>query len=48
MSGAIEEHYGFARGSEIIIAPAFNLLCGGLPLNQPVEEMRGPLLAMAD
>jgi putative SbcD/Mre11-related phosphoesterase len=47
-SGAVQEHYGFARDSEIIIAPAFNILCGGLPLNEPVEEMRGPLLAMAD
>ena len=44
----MQEHYGFARDSEIIIAPAFNILCGGLPLNEPVEEMRGPLLAMAD
>ena len=48
MSAAVQEHYGFARNSEIIIAPAFNILCGGLPLNEPVEEMRGPLLAMAD
>jgi putative SbcD/Mre11-related phosphoesterase len=45
---AVQEHYGFARDSEIIVAPAFNHLCGGLPLNEPVEEMRGPLLAMAD
>ena len=44
----MQEHYGFARDGEIIIAPAFNILCGGLPLNEPVEEMRGPLLAMAD
>lgn len=45
---AVQEHYGFSRDSEIIIAPAFNHLCGGLPLNEPVEEMRGPLLNMAD
>ena len=45
---AVQEHYGFARDSEIIIAPAFNILCGGLPLNEPVEEMRGPLLTIAD
>lgn len=44
----IEEHYGFASSAEIIIMPAFNPLCGGLALNEPVEEMRGPLLAMAD
>jgi hypothetical protein len=48
LSRAVQEHYGFARDSEIIVAPAFNQLCGGLPLNEPVEEMRGPLLAMAD
>ena len=48
MSEAVQEHYGFARDCEIIIAPAFNILCGGLPLNEPVEEMRGPLLTIAD
>jgi putative SbcD/Mre11-related phosphoesterase len=48
LSRAVQEHYGFAKDSEIIVAPAFNHLCGGLPLNEPVEEMRGPLLAMAD
>jgi putative SbcD/Mre11-related phosphoesterase len=47
-SRAVEEHYGFAVDGEIIVAPAFNGLCGGLPLNEPVEEMRGPLLAMAN
>lgn len=47
-SSAVEEHYGFSRDSEIVVAPAFNHLCGGLPLNEPAEEMRGPLLAMAD
>jgi uncharacterized protein len=47
-SEAVEEHYGFASGNEIIIAPAFNILCGGLPLNEPVEEMRGPLLTIVD
>jgi len=48
LSAAVQEHYGFAMDSEIIIAPAFNILCGGLPLNEPVEDLRGPLLAMAD
>jgi putative SbcD/Mre11-related phosphoesterase len=47
-SHAVEEHYGFSGESEIVVAPAFNGLCGGLPLNEPVEEMRGPLMAMAD
>lgn len=47
-SCAVEEHYGFSNDCEIVVAPAFNGLCGGLPLNEPVEEMRGPLLAMAD
>jgi len=45
---AIEEHYGFASSGEVIIMPAFNPLCGGLALNEPAEDMRGPLLAMAD
>jgi uncharacterized protein len=48
VSDAVEKHYGFKRDCEIIIAPAFNGLCGGLPLNETVEEMRGPLYAMAD
>jgi uncharacterized protein len=48
LSEAVQEHYGFAMDSEIIIAPAFNILCGGLPLNEPVDDLRGPLLAMAD
>jgi len=48
MSEAVQGHYGFSRCSEIIIAPAFNILCGGLPLNEPVDDLRGPLLVMAD
>ena len=28
--------------------PAFNHLCGGLPLNEPCEDLRGPLLTMVD
>jgi hypothetical protein len=48
MSASVEEHYGFAADGEIIIAPAFNILCGGLPLNEPVDGQRGPLPAMAD
>lgn len=50
MKGAVEEHYGQAcdSDSEIIIAPAFNHLCGGLPLNEPVEDARGPLLVLID
>ncbi len=44
----MEEHYGFSSSEEIIIMPAFNPLCGGLALNEPAEDMRGPLLAMAD
>ncbi|MDY0412659.1 metallophosphoesterase [Methanothrix soehngenii] len=44
----VEEHYGFASSGEIIIMPAFNPLCGGLALNEPAEDMRGPLPAMAN
>jgi len=40
--------YGLAAENEIIVIPAFNSLCGGLPLNLPVEEMRGPLLSLVD
>ena len=47
-SEVVEEHYGFASSGEIIIMPAFNPLCGGLALNEPAEDMRGPLLAMAN
>lgn len=47
-SEVIIEHYGFDYTGEIIIIPAFNPLCGGLALNGPAEDMRGPLLAMAD
>ncbi len=47
-SEVIREHYGFDYQGEIIIMPAFNPLCGGLALNEPAEDMRGPLLAMAD
>lgn len=43
---AVEEHYGFSAWTEIVVAPVD--LCGGLPLNEPVEDIRGPLLAMAD
>jgi uncharacterized protein len=48
LSGAVQKQYGFATEAELIITPAFNSLCGGLPLNEPVEELRGPLLTMAD
>ena len=48
MSATMQEHYGFTKDSDIIIVPAFNILCGGLPLNEPIEDLRGPLLVMAD
>ncbi|NYT02512.1 MAG: metallophosphoesterase [Methanosarcinales archaeon] len=32
---------------EIIMMPAFNPLCGGLPLNADIQEERGPLPRMA-
>jgi len=41
-------HYGLEAENEIIIIPAFNFLCGGLPINLPVEDMRGPLLSLMD
>ncbi len=48
LAEAVQEHYGFPGTGEIIVMPAFNHLCGGLPLNEPIEDPRGPLLAMAD
>ncbi len=45
---AVQGHYGFASIAEIIIMPAFNDLCGGLPLNEPCDDLRGPLLTMVD
>jgi putative SbcD/Mre11-related phosphoesterase len=45
---AVEKQYGFAHEAELVIMPAFNDLCGGLPLNEPCEEPRGPLLALTD
>ncbi len=45
---AVQKQYGFAHEAEIVIAPAFNDLCGGLPLNEPCEEPRGPLLTLTD
>jgi putative SbcD/Mre11-related phosphoesterase len=33
---------------DLIVVPAFNDLCGGLPLNEPREEVRGPVMAMSD
>ena len=33
---------------EILIVPAYNDLFGGLPLNEPGENERGPVLTMAD
>jgi len=47
-SEVVEENYGFISSGEIIIMPAFNPLCGGLALNEPAEDLRGPLLSMAD
>lgn len=45
---SVQGHYGFKSNAEIIIMPAFNDLCGGLPLNEPAEDLRGPLLTMVD
>ena len=45
----IERQYGEALPApEMILVPAFNDLCGGLPLNEPLDDERGPILAMAD
>lgn len=52
LTGVAAEHYALSAGSlsdrEIIIAPAFNHLCGGLALNEPMDDPHGPLMAMVD
>lgn len=52
LASVIAMHYGSSRdcplNREIIIAPAFNHLCGGLPLNETVEDPHGPLMVMVD
>lgn len=46
---AVESEYREKLPSpEMVIAPAFNHLCGGLPLNEPEEYERGPILTMAE
>ncbi len=42
------QHYGLDLDCEIIIAPAFNPLLGGLPLNEPRDDFRGPLPSLVD
>jgi putative SbcD/Mre11-related phosphoesterase len=49
----MEQQYGCSPEAdmslpEIVIVPAFNDLCGGLPLNEPMEDERGPILALAE
>lgn len=48
-AAAVEAQYRQKLPSpEMVIVPAFNHLCGGLPLNKPGEDERGPILIMAD
>lgn len=45
---AIREHYGDVewKNPEVIIMPAFNELCGGIPFNESIhEELLGPVFA---
>ena len=45
---AIMEHYGHLEWNdpEVIIMPAFNELCGGIPFNESIhEELLGPVFA---
>jgi putative SbcD/Mre11-related phosphoesterase len=45
---ALKEHYGDIRwkNPEVIIMPAFNELCGGIPFNESIhEELLGPVFA---
>lgn len=46
---AILKQYCLEKAPEMMIMPAFNDLCGGLPLNEiSSEDERGPVLALAD
>jgi putative SbcD/Mre11-related phosphoesterase len=48
-SASIEAQYESSLPNpDLIIVPAFNDLCGGLPLNEPKEDERGPVLTLAD
>jgi uncharacterized protein len=42
------QHYAQELDSDIIIAPAFNSLLGGLPLNEKRDDLRGPLPSLVD
>ena len=46
---SLPEQYGVKISApEVIVVPAFNDLCGGLPLNEPMENERGPLPRIID
>ncbi|HSD58409.1 MAG TPA: metallophosphoesterase [Methanotrichaceae archaeon] len=46
---AVERQYGLGMSApEMVVVPAFNDLCGGLPLNEAPEDERGPILTLAD
>lgn len=50
---AIEQQYGPGlrpglTAPEMVVVPAFNDLCGGLPLNEINDDERGPILTLAD
>jgi putative SbcD/Mre11-related phosphoesterase len=48
-AAALEAQYGQKLPApKMVIVPAFNDLCGGLPLNESKEDERGPILTMAD
>ncbi len=49
LSQAVMQQYGFQAAPELIVVPAFNDLCGGLPMNElSAEDERGPILALGD
>jgi uncharacterized protein len=48
LGDATAQHYGLELEREIIIAPAFNSLLGGLPLNEKRDDLRGPLPSLVD
>lgn len=46
---SLQEQYGVEISAPgMIVVPAFNDLCGGLPLNEPMETEKGPLPKIID
>lgn len=48
-SDAVFRQYGLDKAPEMVVMPAFNDLCGGLPLNEIADDdCRGPIMVIGD